>query len=298
MLHGVSLVHVNNDLIQEALARNASSEYIAKLKADVAFNCVYGFEYYEVPFNDLANLLNHDAGFNNFKFKDVTTAVYDKEKHPNAYGLVRGVYNIISGCSWVWFDIDTTTITDIEMHKILTGVKHHIARTSNKNNPLKYRIIVELSKPITITRDEWKPFIGCLAKQLGIGKIDKLAQSQIAFGYKGREVLSDLTGKPVDPTTCLNMARLEVAKRAEEEATYTISSTEAERALTTPFTTFNYAYTAEVGDRWKTSMAAIQHAKRLGASKEYIKELMYAINDFLDEPKSRRIVEQSLFSAI
>ena len=298
MQHGVSLIHVNNDAIQDAIARNASPDYITRLKADVAFNCVYGFEYHEVPFEELANLLSHDVGFNNFKFKDVSTAIYNKEKHPKAYGLVRGVDNIISGCSWVWFDIDTTLVADTEMHHILANVRHHIARTSNKDNPFKYRVIVELTKVITITRDEWKPFLGHLANYLGLGKIDRLAQSQVSYGYKGRTVLSALTGASINPDPMLDMARAEVARRAEEEAVYNVSSTEARTALDNPFSTFNYAYTAETGDRWKTSMAAIQHAKRLGASKDYIKELMYAINDFLDEPKSRRVVEQSLFSAI
>ena len=298
MLHGVSLKHVDNTAIQTAIANNAHPDTITKLKADVAFNCVTGFEYYEVPFADLANLLNHDVGFNNFKFKDVSTATYNKEKHPNAYGRIRGVSNIDSGCSWVWFDIDVTTTTDIEMHSILSTINHHIARTSDLNKACKYRILVELDRVVAITRDEWKPFMQSIANYLGIGKIDRLPMSQVIYGYSNREVMSQLDGDKIDPTTHLATARVEVARRAEEDAAIVLLPGEAKRALSSPFTTFEYAFTAQVGDRWKTSMAAIQHAKKLGAPKKYIEDLMYQINDFLDVPKSKEIVRASLFSAI
>lgn len=298
MLHGVSLKHVDNSAIQQAITNKAHPDVITKLKASVAFNCVVGFEYYEVPFARLSNLLSFDVGFNNFKFKDVSEAIYNKEKHPDAYGKIRGVNNIESGCSWLWFDIDVTNISDTEMHTILSKVNHHIARTSDPSKQFKYRVIIELSRTLEITRDEWKPFLRAVAKTLGLGKIDSLAMSQVIYGYEGRQVLSVLDGETLDPTSCMQIARAEVARQAEEDASYTCNPTEVSRALSNPYTTFEYAYTAQVGDRWKTSMAAIAQAKKLGASKEYIRELMYSINDFLDEPKSREVVRMSLFSAI
>lgn len=298
MLHGVSLKHVDQSNIQSAIDRGASPDYITQLKANVAFNCVIGFEHYEVPFEDLGNLLCNDVGFNNFKFKDVSTASYNKEKHPDAYGRIRGVNNIESGCSWVWFDIDVTRTSDTSMHQILSKFNHHIARTSDPSKQYKYRIIIELDRLIEITRDEWKPFIQAMAIALGLGKIDKLAMSQVIYGYEGREVLSVTDGKKVNPLPYLQKARAEVARRAEEEALYSVDKETANKALANPFSTFEYAYTAQEGDRWKTSMAAIAHAKRLGASKEYIKELMFKINKFLDVPKSKDVVITSLFSAI
>jgi len=282
MLHNVSLIHVNNDAIQEAIANNANPSYITELKANVAFNCVYGFEHHLVPFEDLGNLLSADVGFNMFKFKDYTTAIYNKEKHPDAYGLVRGVNNIISDCSWVCYDVDVTTITDTEMHQILSNLNHHIARTSDKRKATKYRIIIELSTSIHVTRDEWKPFIQSIANQIGIG----------------REVLSQLSGGTIDPIPHLNYAKAEVARISEDNTIYDTDEYDREEALANPYTTFDFAYEAQIGDRWKTSMAAIAKAKRLGASKEYIKDLLYAINDFLDHPKPKHIVESSLFSAI
>jgi len=296
--YGVSLVHVDNSFIQEAIATKAHPDKIVRLKANVAFNCVYGFEYYEVPFDALSRLLCTDVGFNPFKFKPIETAIYDKEKHPNAYGLVRGVNNLNDTCNWVCFDIDVTSIADTDMHVILSGVNHHLARTSDPDKAYKYRVIVQLTEAIQVTKDEWKPFAQSLATSLGLGKIDGLAKSQVLFGYKGRKVLSVTNAKGVDPKPHLFTAKMIVAKRLEEEAQWATSPEENYELLQHPYTTFNFAYEAAVGDRWKTSMAAIAKAKKLGASKEYIKELMYAINDFLDTPKSRSIVEASLFSAI
>ena len=297
MKHGVSLVHVDNSEIQSAIANNAHPDTITRLKANVAFNCVYGFEYHEVEFADLANLLCHDVGFNNFKFASVEKAIYDKVKHPDAHGLVRGVHNIISGCSWICFDVDVTIISDIEMHSILSSLNHHIARTSDPSKDMKYRVIVELTKEVHVTREEWKPFIQSIATTIGIGKIDRLPMSQVLYGYEGREVLSQLNGKKIDPARHLDIARMRVAELAERNETGMRRDAQLE-ALANPFTTFEFAFNAQVGDRWATSHAAIHKAKQLGASSEYIKELMYKINDFLDEPKPRDVVESSLFSAI
>lgn len=298
MKHGVSLKHVDNSAIQKAIEDKAHPDTIAKLKANVAFNCVYGFEYHEVSFEDLANLLSADVGFSNFKFKDVESATYDKEKHPDAFGLIRGMYNIIGGCSWICFDVDVTTLTDKEMHRILHKVNHHIARTSDKNNPHKMRVIVELSEMITVSREVWKHFISILAESLGIGKIDKLPMSQVLYGYEGREVLSVVDQKPIVPSTYLKMAQMRHNTLEEKKALEYSSPEECAAALATPYTTFSFAYNAAVGDRWRTGHAAIHKAKELGASREYIVDLLYSINDFLDNPKPRSVVEATQISAI
>jgi hypothetical protein len=298
MNHGVSLVWVDNDPIQEAIANKDHPDVITRLKASVAFNCVTGFEYHESTFTDLANLLSYDVGFSNFKFKTVDKATYNKEKHPNATGRVRGVHNIEGGCTWLWFDIDVTTISDTEMHTILTNVNHHIGRTSDPNKAFKYRVLVELDREMVITRDEWKYYLQAVANTLGMGKIDRLAMSQVIFGYKGRDILSVTDGIKIDTTAELAIAKAAVAKAEEEYAVLDVTPDAAAKALSTPYSTFAFAYDAREGDRWKTSMAAIEKAKRLGASREYIMDLMYAINDFLDVPKSRDVVRTSLFSAI
>lgn len=296
-MHNVSIVHTDSTSLQEAITNNAHKDTIVKLKSRLAFNCVTGFESYKVSFSDLGNLLSADVGFIPFKLKDSTTAIYNKEKHPNAAGGIRGVSNIDSKCSWLCYDVDDSSITDTEMHSILSSINHHIARTSDVTNQYKMRIMVELSTPIAVTREEWKPFITSIATTLGIHRIDKLAQSHITFGYKNREVMSQVNGEKIDPSTHLKMARMKVAELEEKNAS-SLSPDQRSDALDRPLSTFKFAFEAQEGDRWRTAHAAIHKAKELGASREYIIDLMYKINDFLDEPKSKEIVEASLFSAI
>jgi len=296
--HGYSYIEVDNSHIQQAIAEGAHSDTIAKLKANVAFNCVVGFSYGYGNFKDLANLLTYDVGFSNFQFKHHSTATFNREKHHNPHGLVRGVHNIVGGCTWVWLDVDTTIVSDTEMHSRLSSINHHIARTSDKSNPYKYRVIVELDKEVVLTREEWKPFINSISRTIGVGKIDLLAMSQVIYGYHSRNVLSECNTSPLQADLHLSVAKSIVAAKEAEEAIIATTPGEASAKLANPYSTFSYAYEAQIGDRWKTSMAAIQEAKRLGAPKEYIQDLMYSINDFLDAPKSRQLVRDSLFSAI
>ena len=299
MQHGASFIYVDNSHIQEAIANKEHPDIIARLKGNVAFNCVYGFDYSEVAFKDLSSLLSNDVGFNNFRFKSVEEgAIYDKSKHPEAWGRVRGKYNLSKTTSWVCLDIDDTMIEAKEMHSILAGINHHIALTSNRTNKYKYRVIIELTEATTIIPEEWKFFIKSIAKYLGVGKIDALGPSAVFYGYKGRTVLSVLDQQKVEPRRHLEHARMEVAKVEEAKAVWTDSDTDTSYLLQNPYTTFDFAYNAQVGDRWATSMAAIAKAKALGADREYIENLMYAINNFLDVPKSRDLVKASLFSAI
>jgi len=152
MNHGISYIEVNNAPIQEAIEAHASKDRISYLKQLVSYEAVYGFQYDEVSFEQLSNILSHDYGFTPFKYALVKDAIYDKEKHPQAWGRVRGRSNVNNVITWLCLDIDDTTITDEEMHQILGNLNHHIARTSNKNNPCKYRVIVELSKPTVIPK--------------------------------------------------------------------------------------------------------------------------------------------------
>ena len=297
-MHGVSLVHVDNSAIQEAIKAKKHPDIIAKLKGNVAFNCIYGFEYHEVEFADLAILLSSDVGFNNFRFKEAKDAIYDKEKHPNATGLVRGIYNIIGGCTWVCFDVDVTTLTDVEMHRVLGHINHHIARTSDPDNPYKMRIIIELSKEVTVSRDIWKHFMSALANDLGIGTVDRLPMSQVLYGYENRKVLSVIDKKKIVPSTYLKIAQMRYNEYEEKRAATYTSPAECSKALENPFSTFAFAYNASVGNRWATGHAAIHKAKELGASREYIVDLLYSINDFLDNPKPRSVVEATQISAI
>ena len=296
MQHGISYLEVDNHALHLAIQRGASSDHIAALKQRIAFQATVGYQYTEKPFSELSGVLCNDYAFNPFRYKTVEEgAIYNKEAFPHAYGGVRNKANIRGKCTWVCLDIDETTISDREYHKIISSVNHHIARTSDPNNAHKYRVMLPLTHPVDVDNEHWKFFTGSIAKSL-LCKIDRLPKSQLMIGYKDREVLSVLNGKDIDPTEHLNTARMEVEKLNE----YKISVTpgEASKLLAQPYSTFDFAFNAEVGNRWASSHAAIHKARELGASPEYIEELMYKINDFLDVPKPRETVKATLISAI
>lgn len=297
MKHGISYLAVDNTAIQIAIAAKKSKEDISYLKQCVAYNAVHGFEYDEVEFIQLANILANDYGFNPFKYKSVDEgAIYDKNKHPDASGRVRGRENINNKLSWVCLDVDTTIVSDIEMHEVLCNINHHIARTSDKDNPYKYRIIIELSKQVTVTTNTYKFFMASIANYLQI-KIDNLGASQCFYGYFGRTVYSVIDKLPLDPSRHLEMALMKYSELEEKRAT-ALPPGLADAALQQPFNTFGFAYDCSSGEGTTLMLGAIAKAKSLGASKEYIIDLLYSINNFWDHPMPIHRLQSTVMTAI
>ena len=297
MKYGISFIKVNNDSIQQAIASNASKDHISYLKQVVAYSATTGFQYDEVSFDELSNILSNDYGFSPFRYKTVEEgAIYNTEKHVNPIGGIRGRYNINNSVTWVCLDVDDTTITDEEMHRILSNINHHIARTSNKSNPYKYRIILPLTKQATVTRELWKYFMKSISDTIGI-KIDNLAASAVFYGYKNRKVYSTIGKRSLDPSTHLEMAHMRLAEIEDKRATV-LSSTEASAQLQQPLSAFSFAYECDSGDGTTNMLGAIAKAKELGASREYIIDLLHSINNFWDNPMSKQRLNSTVMTAI
>lgn len=297
MQHGISYIAVNNQPIRDAISRGASKDHISDLKMQVAWSAVYGFEYTTVEFLELSNILRNDYGFNPFKYKSVEEgATYNKEKHPNAYGRVRGRDNVTGPCTWVCLDVDDTTVTDIEMHMILGATNHHIARTSDKSNPCKYRIIIELSKSVDVPTTHWKFFVKSIADFLKV-KVDNLGASQCFYGYADREVYTTINQSTIDPSTHLNVANMKYQEILEKRAN-AIPKGDADKALQQPFTTFEFAYEASSGDGTNMMLGAIAKAKDLGADGKYIEELLVSINKYWDHPMTEYRLYNTVMTAI
>lgn len=298
MNHGVSFLEVDNSKIQEAIANNKPKDIISRLKQEVAWFAVYGFEYDEVSFEQLGNLLTHDYGFTPFKYASVEEgAIYDTIKHPEAWGRVRGRANVNDVISWLCLDVDDSTITAEEMHQILANTNHHIARTSNKDNPYKFRVIVELTTPVTVTESLWKFFIKAVATSLGIDKLDALGRSAVIYGYKDRKVYSVLDKGTINTSRHLKMAQTKVAELEEKRATALPAKQQA-AALQSPYNTFGFAYDAEPGEGTNKMLAAIHKAKELGATKEYIVDLLKSINRFWDHSMPAHRLQSTVMTAI
>jgi len=162
-----------------------------------------GYIYKKVPFNKLSRVLTADAAFVPFKLKD---GVLLKE-------------NVIGGTKFIVFDIDESDETYMEVSDQLSDFTHHIATTSNRDNPYKFRVLIELDSILDLDRSLWTRTMVALANWLGIKQnIDRLHKTQTTYGYSGAKVVS-VEAEPLKAATILEIAS-EVSrekKRREEE---------------------------------------------------------------------------------
>jgi len=240
--------------------------------------CEEGYEFTEIEFENLDMYLRQDCAFTPFKFK---------------HGK-RLKSNIESGCKWIYIDVDEGTMTDEEMHYILGDINHHIARTSNEDNAFKYRILLELDAMVDVPDVQWKTFIGSICDMLGI-KADLIPKSQVAFGYEGRTVLSKIDGNTISVKEHLLTASEYTKKRTDSND---LSDKQKKNMLNDPLTTFKYAFEAKDGEGARSLIRAAYHAYDLGMDKEGIKELMYEISDYWDEPFPEGRMEGTIISQI
>ena len=253
----------------------ASYMQVKGSKEERAKQCSEGFQYKEVDFDYLSKLLNNDLAYCPFEFQDGK----------------RSNENIVNGCSWICLDVDDSDITDGEAHNMLEDFRHHICRTSNSENPFKFRVIIELDKYIDIEQKLWKKFVGSICDYLGI-EADLLPQSQIYFGYKGRKVLSNTAGEPLE---------------VKEHLIYTNAQVEKEKPLSIPkqremledeMGTFWYAFEMSKGGRSLALIRAARHAKDLNATEYQVVNLMWTINNYWVHSLDEEEVERTVISQI
>ena len=227
-------------------------------KKQRASRCNDGFQCEEVKFADLQQMLEGDFAYSPFKFNNG----------------VRGKENIVSGCKWIVLDVDTSEITDAEAHLLLSDINHYIVRTSNKDNPNKFRVIIELDVEVDISDMQWKPFISAIAEDLGI-IADGLPKSQIFFSYSGRDILSTLDQEPLSAKHYLNaIANIDTAPKKKP------TKSSCKVMLDDPFVTFEPAFNAKDGEGRRKLIWAARYARELGCDKEYAINLIKQITDY------------------
>ena len=223
--------------------------------------CNEGFQCEEITFKDLERMLEGDYAYSPFKFLNG----------------VRGRDNIDSGCKWLVLDIDTSEITDEEAHLLLSDINHFVVRTSDKNNPNKFRVLLELDAEVSIPDIQWKAFITSIVNDLGL-VADALPKSQIFFSYKDRDILSVLDESPLSVKPHLNnIASIDTTPK-------TLSKKTASNLLADPLTTFEKAFNARDGEGRRKLIWAARRARELGASKEYTIDLLNQINNYWVKP--------------
>ena len=299
---GVSLLSVDTTDIQNAIKHKKGKVAITALKQSLAHTAVYGYNFVEtdpdgnpLKFADYMHLLADDFAYTPFKLKEKHDAIYDEDKHPDAEGGIRGKDNIASGAKFVVLDVDTSTITDEEAHLLLEGTNHHIARTSDPDNPFKFRVLVEMDMIVKVDSITWKHFIKIVGSKLGL-IIDPVAQSQIFYSYKGREILSEVSGEP------LAVKELVVRALAEKDAKPTaraIPVAQQKALLANPMSTFEQAFNHPTETGVSSAMIqAAYYAKDLGATNEYIIELMDKIQKYVDFPLDEERFENTILVQI
>lgn len=275
---GASWIAVDNSGIQKAVADHRPKSVIMKEKSKVAQYAITGYTYSESDFPTLGGLLGMDMAFTPFKLHDST----------------RGKENTHGHIKWVCLDIDDSKITDQEAHEILSTINHHIARTSDPDNPFKFRLILELDAAVDIPDKIWVHFLKSLQDFLAIN-IDLISRSHIVFGYAGREILSVTDQEPLNAKEHLMYAHsAEAAKPKKPQLT------EAQRkaALSTPLSTFGYAFEAGHGEGSRKMIGAAHHANKLGLSNHDIEMLMHEINDYWEYPMSAQRLETTILSQV
>lgn len=245
-------------------------------KQQRARKCSTGYICEELCFTDLKQMLTGDYAYSPFRFTNG----------------VRGKDNIDSGCKWIVLDIDTSEISDTEAHLLLSDLNHYIVRTSDKNNPYKFRVLIELDTEVNIPDIQWRPFITAIIKDLGL-VADILPKAQIYFSYSNRDILYNfncdtLVVKPyLDMLATLSITAQKLpSKKARKDM------------LDDPITTFDAAFNARSKEGRRKMIWAARYARELGADKDYVISLIHQINQYWIAPFTEEDLQTYILNGI
>lgn len=279
----VSFKEIDNSKLNSVIKKykgdfsKEAKKALTDVKHNIAATTAYGIEAQDVTFADLGDLLAGDYAYSPFKFKDGA----------------RGKDNVLGGTKWIVFDVDESPLKASETHVMLGDINHHIALSSDPDNEHKYRILIELDSPVTVSPVAWKYFCSDIAKDLAI-KVDPLPQSQVFFSYSGREIYTQLDSEPLEVRDYV-MAALDKESN-KDVVTRKPTSSQSKALLEDCINTFNYAFEAPNGQGSRSMIRAAYHAKDLGASREEAIQLVEDINDYwyssMDEERLNKIIGQ------
>ena len=247
------------------------------LKDYMSTRCDSGFEFYETDFEDLKELLKENAVYGSFAFENGK----------------RNKDNVRGGTKFVVLDIDKSMLTDTETHVLLNEYNHHIARTSDPHNEMKFRVILELDSVVDVNDRLWKALLEEIGDELGL-IVDLLPRSQIYFSFRGREVLSQLEGTTLNTKNLLEKAALRLRDKPKPPAT--LPTKEKDARLSDPRETFAFAFEAEKGERSKCMYRALAYAIDLGADEEYVERMAHEINEYWNPSMDLHRLQKTLIT--
>ena len=278
---GVSFEAINIDGIEHAVTKQQKDDFKHKIAKRMD-----SFDYAEVAFDQLGDLLSDDMAYTPFRLKDGK----------------RGKDNVMGGIKFIVLDVDESMITDEECHLLLEGVNHYITRSFDLNNAFKFKVLVELDTIVELDDKAWKHFMSAVADYLGI-KVDLLPKSQIFFSYSNgdRKILKELKGEPLETKPHILMAE---SKRGAKSSAIALSKPQIKALLGNPMDTFSFAYDAPDGEGSRQMMRAAYYMKDLQVeatgeiNHDEIIELIEDINNFWSVPMEEDRLHKTIISQI
>ena len=241
----------------KSVEHGASFIMVEGTKEERSWKTKDGYKYQKTKFEKLGNLLCNDTAYCAFEFTDG----------------VRSNDNICSGATFVVLDIDDSDITYTEAHDMLSDFRHIVAKTSNENNPYKFRAIVELDIEVNLDSRLWKNFMSKVGEYLGL-ELDLLPKSQIYYGFKGREVLTNLEGEPLPASELIKTIDI-LPKEVKR-----LTKNKLIEAYEDRFEIFKYAYESGGNTAAASMFRAFKHGRDLGMEKEQVIDLLKDICDY------------------
>jgi len=193
---GISYVVTRNlqEVIDGGMTKKEAKQLIA------AEDAVDGFKHKALQFSQLEQFLRNDVAFTPFEFKA-------GHRHKD---------NLMGGANFIMLDVDNTDMTDLECADMLADYNFIMARTSDAENPFKYRVLMPTDIKIDIDADSWLLFMKKIQDHMGF-EIDILSKAQIFYGYKGRKTIVNTDGVNLEASELIK--NLEKPKKPIKRAT-------------------------------------------------------------------------------
>jgi len=283
-LGNIGILKMDNDIV--TLERFVETEGVAcsykmcsGTKNERKYKIVDGFKFARAPFTDMAKILSNDTAYCSFEFRDG----------------IRGKDNVTGASDYVVLDIDNTDISDTECSEFLADYRHIICRTSDAENPYKYRVIIPTDIAVDISNEQFPHFMKKVGEHLGMD-IDILPKAQIYYGYKDRTPIIYEDGEDLEASELikgLHVPKVEIKKLPADK----LKKVYADRLRV-----FEWFYesgseapagspTARANTHNTLWLASV-HAHDLGIPLNVATAIIYDINDFRTKKVRNGFMEQ------
>jgi len=271
-LGNIGVFKIENDIITlerfvETEGVACSYKMCAGTKDERKYKIVDGFTFARAPFIDMAKILSNDTAYCAFQFGEG----------------IRGKDNVMGACDYIVLDVDNSDTTDIECSDFLADYRHIICRTSNKENPYKYRIIIPTDIAVDITNEQWPHFLKKVGEHLGV-EVDVLPKAQIYYGYADRTPIIYEDGEDLEASELikgLHIPKVEIKK---------LPADKLKKVYQDRLRVFEWFYESGSeappgspparGNTHNTLWLASVHAHDLGLPLDVATAIIYDINDF------------------